>query len=67
MALHNFIRESAIAEADFDGCDRDENNMPMPEEPSSEPKGGNRHGSGEDHNMNTFCDNIANALFARRE
>lgn len=67
MALHNFIRESAIADADFDRCDRDENYMPMTEEPSSEPRGGNRHGGGEDHNMNTFRDNIANALFARRE
>ena len=28
MALHNFIRESRIADKDFDHCDHDENYVP---------------------------------------
>jgi hypothetical protein len=67
MTLHNFIRESAIVDAYFDRRDWDENYMPMPDESSSELRGGNRYGGGEDHNMDTFRDSIANALFARRE
>ncbi|WVZ65976.1 hypothetical protein U9M48_015256, partial [Paspalum notatum var. saurae] len=34
MALHNFIRESAMRDTDFDMCDSDENYMPMPPPPS---------------------------------
>ena len=67
MSLHNFIRESAIVDEEFDRCDHDENYMPMPNESSSEPRGGSRHGGSEDHNMNTFRDSITNALFARRD
>ena len=67
MALHNFIRESAIADEEFDRCDRNENYMPTPNESSLEPRGGNRRGGSEDHNMNTFRDSITNALFARRD
>jgi hypothetical protein len=29
MALHNFIRESAMGDADFDICDTDENYIPF--------------------------------------
>jgi hypothetical protein len=29
MTLHNFIRESAIADTDFERCDNDENYMPI--------------------------------------
>jgi len=34
--------------------------LSMREESSYEPRGGNRHGGGEDHNMNIFGENIAN-------
>jgi hypothetical protein len=27
MTLHNFIRESAMADADFETCDHDENHI----------------------------------------
>lgn len=29
MAIHNFIRESKLADRDFDSCDADENYVPM--------------------------------------
>jgi len=35
MAVHNFIRESALADTDFDMCDQDENYVPMAEASSS--------------------------------
>ena len=35
MAVHNFIRESALADTDFDMCDQDENYIPMVEASSS--------------------------------
>lgn len=31
MALHNFIRANAMADADFEKCDCDENYIPNPE------------------------------------
>ena len=30
IALHNFIRESQLADIDFDKCDQDENYIPLP-------------------------------------
>jgi hypothetical protein len=30
MALHNFIRDSAMRDKDFDKCDEDESYMPIP-------------------------------------
>ena len=30
MALHNFIRDSALSDEEFDRCDEDENYMPVP-------------------------------------
>ena len=57
MALHNFIRESAIADADFERCDNDENYMPISSTYSSQENGE------EEQNMNAFRDSIANALF----
>jgi hypothetical protein len=30
MALHNFIRDSSLADKEFDRCDEDEDYMPMP-------------------------------------
>jgi len=61
MALHNFIRESRIADREFGACDADENYMPMPSSsdsdwPEDEPLV-------EDTNMNEFRDELAHALF----
>jgi hypothetical protein len=60
MPLHNFIRESAMVDADFEMCDDDENNIPIQnnnlfEEDCEEAQG-----------MNIFRDNIANVLFIMR-
>ena len=65
MALHNFIRESRIADREFDACNVDENYNPMPSSsastwPEDEPLI-------EDINMNAFRDQLAGALFKRRE
>jgi hypothetical protein len=60
MALHNFIRESAIADADIERCDNDENYMPIPQVYSSQENGD------EEQDMNEFCDSIATALFNMR-
>jgi hypothetical protein len=60
MALHNFIRDSKIADELFDQCDRDEDYMPIPSTH-------NASGLGDEEGaMNDFRDQIANALFARR-
>jgi len=61
MALHNFIRESRIADREFAACDADENYNPMPSSsasawPEDEPLV-------EDVNMNAFRDELAHALF----
>ncbi|KAM3364275.1 hypothetical protein ACQJBY_014556 [Aegilops geniculata] len=61
MALHNFIRESRIADREFDACDADENYNPMPSSsasawPEDEPLV-------EDVDMNAFRDELAHALF----
>jgi hypothetical protein len=61
MALHNFIRESRIADREFEACDADENYNPMPSSaastwPEDEPLV-------EDVNMNAFRDDLAHALF----
>jgi len=66
MALHNFIRESAMADADFDMCDRDENYVPMPVPSSSQRSEANNYLCDEEGDMNAFCDNLATALFAMR-
>src|SRR6266498_1933685 len=64
MALHNFIRESAMADHDFDMCDCDEEYMPIPASSPSQPSGANSHLGDEDQDMNVFRDNLATALFA---
>jgi hypothetical protein len=64
-ALHNFIRESALADSDFDMCDCDDEYIPLPEASSSQGNGTNpRHGD-EDRTMNQFRDWIADGLFNR--
>ena len=64
MALHNFIRESAMRDADFDMCDKDENYMAIPMESSYRPGGGNSGLGDDDNDMNVFRNSLANALFA---
>jgi hypothetical protein len=59
MALNNFIRESAIADADFERCDNDENYMPIPRVYSSQENGDEEQG------MNEFCDSIAFVQYER--
>ena len=61
MALHNFIRESRIADKEFDACDADPNYSPLendndPSWPSDEPIVDNI-------SMNTYRDEMAHALF----
>ena len=64
MAVHNFIRESALADMDFDMCDHDENYVPMAEAPCSSQGNRRRIRQGdEDQNMNQFQDWIADGLF----
>lgn len=67
MALHNFIRESAMSDADFDMCDHDENYMAIPMASSSHPGGGTSGLGDDDNDMNAFRDSLANALFAMRD
>jgi hypothetical protein len=59
MALHNFIRESAIADADFERCDNDKNYMPILRVYSSQENGDEEQG------MNEFCDSIAFVQYER--
>ena len=66
MAVHNFIRESALADTDFDMCDQDENYVPMAEASSSSQGNRRRIRQGDqDRNMNQFRDWIADGLFRR--
>ena len=60
MALHNFIRNSKLADEEFDRCDRDENNMPIAsthQDSTSELR---------EVNMNNIRNQSANALFVGR-
>jgi hypothetical protein len=70
MALHNFIRDSAMSDKDFDRCDEDETYMPMPmpmpTENSSQLSDGDIH-IGNDGDMNAFRDSICNALMPNKE
>jgi hypothetical protein len=60
MTLHNFIRESAMADADFEMCDNDENYISIQSNNLFEEDGDEEQG------MNAFHDNIANVLFIMR-
>lgn len=64
MALHNFIRDSALVDDLFDMCDANEEYVPLVDEASSSQPSG--VGS-EEPDMNAFRDIIANALMAMRE
>ena len=61
MALHNFIRDSAMANEEFDKCDEDKDYMPLPYSQSTASRLGVEEGS-----MNTFRDALAYALYTRR-
>ena len=61
MAIHNFIRESRIADREFAMCDADANYNPMPS--SSESAWPEDESLVEDSNMNDFRDELAHALF----
>ncbi|CAN6273478.1 unnamed protein product [Urochloa humidicola] len=64
MALHNFIRESALSDELFDMCDQDEDFVPcVRRASSSQPQA---YGQ-EERDMNAFRDSIADALMANRE
>jgi hypothetical protein len=65
MALHNFIRESAMMDDDFDMCDHDENYIPLSGASSSQGNRDNPRDGDEDQNMNQFRDWIADGLFSR--
>ena len=64
MALHNFIRDSKLADKQFDRCDRDENYMPIP--PTQQDSTSQLGDDEGEVDMNNIRDQIANALFARR-
>jgi hypothetical protein len=61
MALHNFIRDSALSDQEFDKCDEDENYMPMPSQNPSD-QSINNNQLGHDIDMNALHDSICNAL-----
>ena len=71
MAIHNFIRENALPDVDFDRCDHDENCVPEVEGASSSQANGRQRNRAsnrqvdEDQNMNQFRDWIANGLLSR--
>jgi hypothetical protein len=63
MALHNFIRESRIADREFDRCGADEHyNLMRSYSASTWPED---EPLVEDVNMNVFRDELAHALFHR--
>lgn len=65
MAIYNFIRESAIADVDFESADHEENYATHSEGASSQAnEGATQHGD-EDQSMNQFRDWIADGLFNR--
>ena len=66
MALHNFIRDSALADKEFDKCDADENYIPDVGLASHR---GNENTDGvgsDDSNMSTTREQIATSLYAAR-
>jgi hypothetical protein len=62
MVLHNFIRDSTLADRDFKLVDEDENFIPMTEASTHD----GDEILQEDINMNSLRDKIANGLFSRR-
>ncbi|KAM3294078.1 hypothetical protein ACQJBY_037157 [Aegilops geniculata] len=64
MALHNFIRESQLADKEFDRCDRDENYQPLLEETRRRRRNRTDLQMEQDSvDMNQLRDRIADGLF----
>ena len=66
IALHNFIRDSALSDELFQMCDEDEEYMPEVDSSSSEEEVHNSGPSSDDVDMCAFRDFIANSLMADR-
>jgi hypothetical protein len=67
MALHNFIRESQLADKEFDRCDRDENYQPLLEETRRRRRNRRDLEMEQDSvDMNQLRDSIADGLFQGR-
>jgi hypothetical protein len=67
MALHNFIRESQLADKEFDRCDRDENYQPLLEETRKRRRNRRDLEMEQDSvDMNQLRDSIADGLFQGR-
>jgi hypothetical protein len=69
MVLHNFIRDSTLADRDFKLVDEDENFIPMIKASIDDGDKIAQDGDEilqEDINMNSLRDKIANGLFSRR-
>ncbi|KAL6638990.1 hypothetical protein ACP70R_022720 [Stipagrostis hirtigluma subsp. patula] len=71
MALHNFIRDSALSDELFERCDEDEDYIPEDEDyipPVASSGGGEYNGVAiDDGDMCAFRDFIADSLMAARE
>lgn len=59
LALHNFIRDSKLADCEFDMCDQDESYVPLPEQ---SPQSNDPTSSLDSQVMNQFRDTVANGL-----
>jgi len=66
MALHNFIRDSALSDELFQMCDEDEEYMPEVDSSEEEEEVHNSGPSSDDVDMCAFRDFIANSLMADR-
>lgn len=65
MALHNFIRESAMSDADFDMVDANENFVDPSVPLSSQENNATNEQTDDDNYMNQLRDWIADGLFSR--
>lgn len=65
MAIHNFIRESALADVDFERADHDECYVAPSDASLSQNNADTSQHEDEDQDMNQFRDWIADGLFNR--
>ena len=67
MAIHNFIRESKLADTDFDMCDNDENYAPLDFEDDFElDSDEEEYYFPEDSNMNAFLKQLMRCLMENK-